>query len=257
MSGSLGIAALLGQGLTSTLGSGLVSPLTPAKSGSSLLIGLAWGFPLDEAPPGAVANDVLGISNLTANNGPGGTAAKINDGRLFVAANSQSLTSASNSNLAMTANTPFTIAGWLGNFQGSGTPGILGKWTSPNFEYVVVIESNGTINFEVCSGVSAAGLTKVSSGVVPANGSTHHICCRYDLAKIYIAIDGGTEVSTAFTGPVWSGGAPFGLAEWNGSNFLSAWLDEWYGWKRDLGPGAAALLYNGGAGVTYPFVGVP
>jgi hypothetical protein len=225
-----------------------------------MLTGLSWGYNLNESLAGAVANDVLGLNNLTAVNGPGGTPAKISDGRLFVAANSQKLTAASAAAFQLGGNTPFTIAGWLKFTTIANFPGIVGKWHATDTEWVLFYNtSTNRFEFSVCTAAGGVGRTDAVANTFGAatTGVPYFVAVRYDLSAIHISVNAGAEDSVPFTAGVFAGSTSFDLAFEGNSSYLDGWLDEFYGWKRDIGTAGISALYNGGAGSTYPFVGIP
>jgi hypothetical protein len=230
---------------------------------SSLLTDLVSYWKLDETSGPRI--DSVSSNNLTDNNSVGFATGKVGNAASFVRANQEYLSSASSA-FDIAANEDFALSFW---YRGTGTPSpnvneiILGKgaasdangcWylnveQSPQRFQLVFNDTTGTF-------IQSTGSTNYN------DGSWHHIVINFDRSGDAVVIaDGNTgtpEVTldiSSRSGAVQST-ADFFLARFaNNLNFnFSGELDELGFWKgRILTNTEIAQLYNGSAGITYPF----
>lgn len=101
----------------------------------------------------------------------------------------------------------------------------------------------------------------VSDNIVSSNitlGTTvfHQLAATYDGATLTLYVD-GTSVGTLATSGVGTGGGAdnFYIGSEDANSFARAIVDEVGVWSRALTSGEITSLYNGGAGLSYPFGG--
>jgi hypothetical protein len=215
-------------------------------------------YSLDEASGDAI--DAHGSNDLTDNNTVTANTGKVSGAREFTVGNSEHFNTASTSDLALGADTPFTWAGWAQNrtdFQ-SGTD-VLGKWNSGGGNdgaYALYIKgANFRYTFVIANGSSSTEVSDTTVFPSPANTWAFIVMWHDPTAdKIYIQVNNDATPDEA----AWSGGTlaesnPFRLGHSNGA-FGTRWdglLDEWGFWKRVLTADERTWLYNSGSGRSY------
>lgn len=218
--------------------------------------GLVSYWRLEEAS--GVRVDQVGTNDLTDNASVGQAAGKIGQAAAFARASSQFLSRASNASLVMSSD--FTIASWV---YLTGVP-------AAGLEYSIVTKDSGAVAeylFE-CNYSSAAfwrmviwagGVAKVrESSSAPVAATWTFVVGWYDSAAqtVNIQVNDGT-VDSAATGAaaLTTGTGTFEIGGRNGvpAAYHDGRVDETGLWNRVLTAGERTMLYNGGAGITYPF----
>lgn len=156
--------------------------------------------------------------------------------------------SSSNITLASTiTQTDFTIAGWIkSSYSGSGSYQTLASWTG---SYYLVIQASAN-SYDIQFGTAGGAINSSRTGL--NDGNWHFLV---------VTITGGTAGALYIDGVADGTGtvSPFiGLTMYfgsitNSSNYATASLDEIGIWSRALSGSEITQLYNGGAGLTYPF----
>lgn len=210
-----------------------------------LLAGLAAGWKMEEAS--GVRADVLGISNLTDVNTVTQAVGKIGFAGQFVAANLEHLSCADNANLSMGAGVRFTFAAWI--WADTFVNGVIfGKYGDPSYEYLF-----DTIGAPGALRITIGGTTFTHGSTMTA--AAWHLCIGiYDGTNAQTQVDNGAVTSTAHSTDAPDGTSPLHISHrgdaagyWNGR------IDEVYIWKRALTLGERTELWNGGAGLSFPF----
>jgi hypothetical protein len=238
-----------------------VTAVAPTMSGgaapSGLLTGLAAYWKLEETS--GTRADSVGTSHLTDNNtvtsNPGiqGTAAQ------FTAANSESLSVVHNAALAV-GNFDFSIALWV-YFDTVATSHVFNKWAAGQGSYILYYDSgsgrfawllstDGTVQ-DVHLPMDALG--------TPLASTWHFITLIHDAAANTLTVQGDTTTAyvVAHSAGVFAGTAPVEIGANLGSPYLNGRVDEVGYWTRTLTGTERTNLYAAGAGVTYPFTGIP
>lgn len=228
----------------------------------SLTTNYVAGWHLNEASGNAL--DVLGVNDLTDNGGCGSGTGIINGARTFNGT-TQRFTHVDNADFSI-AGTSATFTAWvkLNTTPLTGTARtILAKYnyTTSNREYTLLAENPGTTSryrFYVSSdGVTAVSIAADSFGIPTANVWTFVVAWIDIVANtINIQINNGPVDSTAYSSGVFDGVSDFEMGSLN--QLLNYWMDglidETGFWKRVLSAAERTSLYNGGAGLAYPFV---
>lgn len=226
---------------------------------SSLLTDLVAYWKLEEASGNRA--DSLGFSNLAPTNTPGNAAGKQGNGLSLVAASSQYLSVASNSNLVL-GDFDFTVAGWvnLTTVTGSSKSGIA-KWntTALSKEFSVGYYNTGVTKFQFYISGNGVTAASVSAGTPnPAVAGTWYFVLSYhDAASnvIGISVDNATATTAAHTTGCYVGSSALNLGTIADplGEYGNGVYDEFGIWKRLLTATEKSALYNGGFGTTYPF----
>lgn len=221
---------------------------------------------LDESSGNAA--DSVGSSTLVNSNIVLYTSEKINNGATFVLASSQYLSVADNAALSITGD--ISIAFWV-KFTtlpiAGGTMELVTKWftTTNNRSYRARLTENAgsyDLAFQADALGDAGSQTNYHYNGAFSTGTFYYIVGAFTAGtpKWDIYINGSAVSTTADnTGAsaIFDSTASFALGAVNvdgsATEFLNGALDEVGIWSRVLGAGEVSTLYNGGAGVQYPF----
>jgi hypothetical protein len=226
-----------------------------------LHIGLVSYWKLDEAS--GQRNDSHGSNHLTDNNTVGSTTGIINSGANFVAANSEYLSCASNASLQMSGNTDWTITAWVK----------LSSLPAAGADYQIVTKDDDAANSRdytldyqkgVANGfrvyIKGGGTWLAQVGSEASTGVWYFLTAWYDSAigNLKLRINDTTTYTSPASGAtgtdVSSAQFRIGAREYSGfEGFWDGVIDEVGIWKRKLTSGEITQLYNGGAGLSYPF----
>ena len=200
--------------------------------------------------------DSHGSNDLTDNNTVPGEAGKINIAAHFDNANSESLSIADNTSLSM-GDIDFAIACWVNQDTQDTREQYVTKWaTGSNREYALYyVQSVDRFRFTVRD-VADTGNTNVDADNLgsPSTGTWYFIVVEHDASAntISIQVNNGTIDSAAHSGGVIDGAAAFRIGA-TSAEYSDGFIDEVGVWKRTLTTAERTALYNGGAGLSYPF----
>lgn len=219
---------------------------------------------LDESS-GNAADSTANANTLTNNGTTPYVAAKINNGADFELASSQSLSRADSTSLSVTGN--ISIAGWIkveSDPAADTTYCIAGKWfsTGDQRSYFFGYDNNGGVKHLQFTYVSdgVANDTESSIGTTLTAGTFFHVAATVVVATkvVKFYVDGvettGTNADANATA-IFDSTADFALGKLgsNAAFFMDGILDEVGVWSRALTAAEITELYNGGAGLAYPF----
>jgi len=196
------------------------------------------------------ANDLADVNTVLFGTGKLGNAAD------FEADNAEELTIADNASLSM-GDIDFTFTGWA-NLESKGDLRfILGKDLSVNPEsYHLSFENLADrFRFRVRSSGGEGNVNADNLGS-PSLATWYFIVAWHDATAntINIQVNDGTVDSVSFTAGSYDGTGTFYLGANNdGGKEWDGLLDSWSVWKRVLTAQERTDLYNGGAGLDYPF----
>lgn len=226
-----------------TLGGGAAIP--------ALYDGLVAYWSLDETSGNRA--DSHGSNTLADNNTVGAAAALVNDGALFVKANTEYLSAIDSAPLAGVPGTSLTITAWVKPTT-NANHGIVGKYATGNAEYFLALET-GRAAFSVNT---PAG---IATGIY---AFTHVADTWYFLIGEYNAATGASTVSVnlvAGAPVVRAGGVTPGTAQFRLGNSgltgyaANALIDEVAIWHRVLTAEEKLYVYNGGLARSYGALG--
>jgi hypothetical protein len=233
-----------------------------APAASTLLLGLVSYWPLEEAS--GTRYDVVGTNHLTDNNTVTSAAGKVDTSAEFTAANSESLSINSNTSIQC-GDIDFTFAAWVNLGAKTGSAQIISKINSGGgkVEYDFSWVGAPTHRYRLSVAKPTDNwvyVDAVSGGNVDLD-TWHLIVAWHDhaLDKLYIQVDNGTVDSVATGGALQAASTAdlyFGYRQWVGA-YLTGKIDEAGFWKRILTTDERSALWNGGAGLTYPFSNEP
>lgn len=212
-----------------------------------------------EEPSGSRADATGRGNDLAPTNTPGDAAGKIGRALSLLSASNQFVSRASAADL-QGGNSDFTLTAWVNATTLAALAGVMNKWTvAGNLREYQLVYNLGANRFRFS--VSALGDTTVVSVDAnnlgaPATGTWYFIVAWHDAAAdtINIQVNDGVVDSQAHASGVFASTSDFriGLAAigspWNGL------IDEAAKWNRVLTAGERTQLYNGGAGLAYPYV---
>jgi RHS repeat-associated protein len=228
---------------------------------------------LDETS-GAAADSATANNTLTNNNSLTYVAGKINNGANFVAASSTYLSITNATQVGLDPTSTFSCAGWVKftTLPGAGENILCAKYsnnTDGSYSVELGAEPNGIYVLYTDNGNTSqnAHLLEFDSpaNLFSATSTWYHVAVAVDAGnKVVTAwINGATTTMTARGGESASsinqGAAKFSIggmdSETNGiTRKLDGMLDEVGFWKGYLlTQSDVTTLYNGGAGISYPF----
>jgi len=216
---------------------------------------------LDEASGNAA--DSVGANTLTNSNATY-AAGKINNGAVF-----NGTTAILSSSAFAVPTTALTFSAWINadTLPSSGVlAAVISKYTTAaqtGGVYILLYNDGGTQKIHFTAYNSSTGLDATASKTQTLSTSTwYYLVGTYTTAggtKLYI---NGTEVATnTDTGDLFNPSGrvlTVGCQNYDGSNnvrFFDGMIDEVGVWSRALSSTEVTALYNGGAGLQYPFVG--
>lgn len=206
---------------------------------------------LEEAS-GTRADDI-GSNTLTDNNTTTGNPGKLGNAAQFTAANSESLSIATNAALQM-GDIDFTFAVWVYLDSKTTRRHILSR-TLVALEYILeYFQSSDVFRFGVSSDGSAFTVITASTFGSPATGTWYLLMGWHDSVAntLNIQVNNGTVNSVSYSAGVLAGTSATYLGSNGGlSFFMDGRLDEAAVWKRVLTTQERTDLYNGGAGLAY------
>lgn len=200
------------------------------------------------------ASDATGNGFTASNsNSVGFSTGKINNGAVFNGVN-QIFTYG---NIGITGSHAFTISAWIKTTQTSNNRGIvnIGTNSSTNKSFSMTQYDNGSDHFLKANfwggGTIAIGETNINTG--------NWVFCTvtYDGTYIKLYVNGSLEdTSGSVIGNITGSTNNYiGLEDSSGSNglYFNGMIDEVGIWNRVLTADEVTQLYNGGAGLSYPF----
>jgi len=214
-------------------------------------------YKLDESS-GNAADSVGGVT-LTNTNTATYEAAKINNGARFLASSQQYLSAANNLGYDGGA---FSMVGWYipkaqpaSNF--AHTMAFVKDAGSKTYIGVEYLNSAGSLRvraFRDRVGVSGVSLTSIQT---LSDDVAYHIGVTYDASTIKLYVNASEEDSDTASGD--GTGSPASVIALGTGLFpavdnpATGVVDEWYFENRGLSGTEITQLYNGGAGISYPF----
>jgi len=215
---------------------------------SPLLTGLVSYWKLDEVS--GTRADSAGANNLTDNGSTPGVAGKISNCASFTAASSQFLNKLDTDNTLDGGNTDFAFVLWV-NTTTVTQQAIIDK--NNTLDYALFISAGtGILRWEV----GAFG-GEVNPVVAVNDGAWHQVICWHDSTthKLSIVIDNGTPVVSGVVAPGTAGNVQFNIGAFNvGAAFFDGKVDEVGRWNLVPDATFRTLIWNGGAGRTWPFL---
>jgi len=212
-------------------------------------------------------------NNLTDNNTVASAAGIISNGASYIAANSEALSIVDNPSLTFT--TALSISFWIKQATLAKDRAFIGKWT---------YQTDGGFVIQSCDSSDAAGTAGDMSIFIATSAADSGAGCRMDFNDadmtagsffhVVMVYDGSLSGNAnrlklwinnvAKTLTVGAGAVPaslladtavFYLGEWGGTlpRYFDGILDEVGLWSRAITGAEVTTLYNGGAGLTYPF----
>lgn len=223
----------------------------------SLLTSLISYWKLDEVSGTRV--DSHGTNDLTDNNTVGSTTGKINLAGSFIAANTEFLSRASNSDF-QTGNIDYTFTLWVNiaskpNYMGFITKDDINASREYLVDYDVVSDrfafANGT-GLNILNTILANNLGS------PSAATWYFIVAWQDVTgnSVNIQVNDGTVDTATRSGTPGTGASAFQLGAFASAGLplpVDGLIDEVGFWKRILTAQERTDLYNAGNGFAYPF----
>ena len=199
----------------------------------------------------ATGNDLTDVNTVTSNPGIVGTAAQ------FTRANSEQLTRASNSTLALSTDQEFTWNVWVYLDSTAERLTFVNKYGGAGAETIAyLIEKLAAGNFRTIIGNGTTSVAREATTFGAPTTATWYMVTAWKTAatspanSTSIAINAGTADSSALTGTV-AEATIFRIGSRSGADFMNGRIDQVGFWKRALTSAERTQLYNGGAGLSY------
>ena len=231
------------------LGGGVVH--RPLSAPSPLLTDLVSYWTMDEAS--GQRNDSHSTNHLTDNNTVGSQAGIISNGTDFVKGDSDFLSHVDNAELDVNGDVDFTIAFWFRLEAQFTTDALVSKYTgggTNNDQWLIYYAS--LIRFIIRATDNTAVNLASSLGSLSINTWRYLVCWR-DGVTANIQINDGTIDQAAWTKDTKDDAVDFRVGRFGAASYSNSGVDELGLWKRVLTSGERTQLYNGGAGLAYPF----
>jgi len=195
--------------------------------------------------------DSVGTNNLTDNNTVAGVAGKIGNATQHVAVNLEYLSIASNATL-QTGDIDFTWACWAQVATKTARQGIIVKDANVAGAAYLLEYENTQDRFRCRIDVSATLRADILGS--PTANTWYFLVFWHDSTANTINIQGNNGVanSAALVHDGLTDAAPFEIGRFI-TFYLDGMVDEVGFWKRVLTAQEKTDLYNGGAGLSYPF----
>lgn len=220
---------------------------------SPLLTDLISYWKMDEAA-GAQRDDSTGTNHLTDNNNCGQVAGVISNAVEFDDAFNQYLSHVDNDSLGVAGNQDFTFAFWFNQRTAFALDYFISKWQgggSNNDEYYIRW-NNRNFQFAV-RGTDNTTQTVTWGALLNIPPQWYFAVCWRDGVNIYVDIDNsGVPASAAWAKQQKNSTQDYYMGRLGGT-YSDTYIDECGFWKRVLTAAERTELWNGGAGLTYPF----
>jgi len=227
-----------------------------------LLDSLESYWKLDETSGTRV--DSHGSNDLTDNATVGSASGIIKTSADFVDVNGESLSHVDNASLS-TDGTDFSLSLWFYlNTTTTGTEGIIGKYNNNDttqFEYYFIYRTGSDdLVFAIFKDSGAANPSTGLVSASPARDTFIHAVITINnttLVETLVLNDGTPVTATMDEAHTNDTVSDFTIGNLStppgGESFTNGRVDEVGFWKRALAPAEKTQLYNGGAGLPYPF----
>jgi hypothetical protein len=197
--------------------------------------------------------DSHGFNTLTDSGSVGSATGKLRNAADFDGTN-KALSHADNADLSM-GDIDMSLALWLYPKSVTTVYDILGKWGATE-EYILIMLSSGALRWYVDQG--AGTNPSVTTSATLSVNTWYHIVCYHDAAanQLGIVVNAGTPDTLSWSQGIYDGTTDFIIGKRSGgSAYCNARVDSVGLWKRVLTSQERTDLYNGGAGLEYPFTG--
>jgi hypothetical protein len=233
---------------------------------SSLLNGLVSYWKLEETSGTRFDSVTASANHMTDNNGVGFAAGRVGNAASFGGPASQRyLSHADNPSLSL-GNIDFTFSAWIKPNGNPGTNGwgIVGSWTVGGQESAFLwLQSNRSPALVLMNSAGSYTILNTTFNTAAVGVWSFLVAWHDSVAdKVWINIDASPNNPNYWA--AWSTGVrdstgPFMIGRYDTAltdTYFDGAIDEVGFWKRVLTDAERAALYNGGNGVTYPFIGV-
>lgn len=239
----------------------IIDPYKFAASGGGSLVShtdLIAHWKLNEAS--GTRNDSHGTNHLTSNNNVASDTGKIGNAAKFTRASETWLSIADNADLSM-GDIDFTIAFWayIDTLSVGNPQDCISKWDffAGREEYLCRFNASNKFEFFVRDAANANTVSIASTTSISA-ATWYFVMMWHDSVgnTINVSVDNGTANSLGHSGGVRNSLSDFQLGRLTNTSttaLLGGRLDSVSIWKRLLTGTEKSNLYNGGAGLDYPF----
>jgi hypothetical protein len=209
---------------------------------------------LDESSDGSGAvtrNDSVGTAHFTDNNTTPSATGLISNGCNFTDTSSESLSTTHLSDLDYTGAENISFSLWFKADSVTGVNTIFSKWANPvgKPQNYILYTNGSTLTFGSLQ--DGAILTKASI----ATATWYHVVVTMSSSKNFAMIvnDGTPATGSSVGTPGGTGSSSVCVATNTTTNYYDGIVDEIGFWNKILSAAEITSLYNGGAGLAYPF----
>lgn len=212
---------------------------------SSLLTGLIAFWKLGEAS--GTRSDSVGSNHLADNNTVTQAAGKIGNAAQFTAVNQEWLNILISGSDLLLSNQNFTLSCWIY----LDTSQVSVNWLDQRPGFSLYTLSSTPRLF-----IEGTGSAEAVWGSALSTSTWYHIACWHEQGTgVSISVNNGTPVFTSYAGGIINTATYFNIGAY--SDGSAGWIDgrvDAVGiWHRLLTADERTALYNGGAGIEYPF----
>lgn len=224
-----------------------------AMVNSSLLTDIEAYWKLDESSGTLIDATGHGNDLATSNSPTYGAAGKINTGITFLRTSTQYASMSFRSIFSAGNNNKFSVSAWVNLTDLVATQTILSCLVDTiTSGWMFAISNEGKMLFLLSASTLSISNTVLSLGV------WYHVCVTFDGVNVKFYLNGSLDyTNTGTLSPATGCTIGLGLGKSaTGTNkfYGSGTYDEVGFWSRDLTATEALLLYNAGAGNSYPFI---
>jgi concanavalin A-like lectin/glucanase superfamily protein len=217
---------------------------------------------LDEASGNRVDSTGLGSTEVEANGSVSSASGIVSSAASFVKANNRWLRCPSNSNVSM-GNFDFSVSCWIKLTTKAADTIFVGKCGATNGTWQITYKvATDRFVWQTWGLAAYGGYAEAVANALgsPSTGTWYFIVCDHNATAdtISVQVNNGTINSAAQTnGTYVEITNDFSMSNGDAAQQIDGLLDEVGLWKRILTTTERTSLYNSGAGLTYPFTGVP
>jgi hypothetical protein len=214
---------------------------------SPLLTDLLAYWPLDEAS--GTRFDSVGTNHLSDTGGVGSTIGK--QGNAATGFGASTFLSSTSDNTQIAGD--WTIALWFRTGANVSTnQALISRWGAASLDQEYIVYVHGS-SFRFL--VNAPSTVYIDRPVAPNTTYLGFAWHDATAGKIYVQLNDGVDTSDTVGVIKTSAGNTFRVGQRGDTSlpWLGNWIDEIGIWGRVLTPAERTQLYNGGAGITYPF----
>ena len=193
-------------------------------------------------------SDSVGSTTLTNTSVTNTSAGKINYGDAYAGAGYSAMASGT------VPSGDFSLSMWIKFTNFSTIYQLVADWSLTARNLFIYSDTTGVVTFARGNGGSSQDATNCVTAALSTGTWYHLVFTQASTAKsIYVNAGTPTTATATYTGGATGATAYFGAYQQTSANYLNGTIDEVGLWTRALSSSEVTQLYNGGAGLQYPF----